>query len=247
MLEDPWLEWLHIFLFFETIGRKTFYHKVFRMQHNILNTMKRSVRFRSFIDFGFLGFQERFDETRSEFHSKRLSVENALNAYEGSPKIVEVDTYRPRSRSRRISDSGEDPYYQYVSSSFPCPVPTRISVPDCRNLHHYEWSFTGDEFKCCTAQSTPRFANSTRSNAPVTPAKSACGEGFFRAYSNCPNYMSNTQSFRAKVRSQSAPKQRPEPGSKKRLSLSEIMESRASLSGVRMQRSCTQVQEDLEF
>ncbi|KAG5537794.1 hypothetical protein RHGRI_025038 [Rhododendron griersonianum] len=190
---------------------------------------------------------ERFDETRSEFHSKRLSVENALNAYEGSPKIVEVDTYRPRSRSRRISDSGEDPYYQYVSSSFPCPVPTRISVPDCRNLHHYEWSFTGDEFKCCTAQSTPRFANSTRSNAPVTPAKSACGEGFFRAYSNCPNYMSNTQSFRAKVRSQSAPKQRPEPGSKKRLSLSEIMESRASLSGVRMQRSCTQVQEDLEF
>lgn len=191
---------------------------------------------------------ERFDETRSEFHSKRLSVENPLNAYDESPKIVEVDTYKPRSRSRRISDSCEDPYYQYISSSFPCPIPSRISIPDCKSLQHYEWCFTGDEFKCCTAQSTPRFAHSTRSNAPVTPAKSACGgEGFFRPYSNCPNYMSNTQSFRAKVRSQSAPKQRPEPGSKKRLSLNEIMESRASLSGVRMQRSCTQVQEDLEF
>lgn len=32
MLEDPWLEWLHIFLFFETIGQETFYDKVFRMQ-----------------------------------------------------------------------------------------------------------------------------------------------------------------------------------------------------------------------
>lgn len=60
--------------------------------------------------------------------------------------------------------------------------------------------------------------------------------------------MANTQSFRAKVRSQSAPKQRPESGySKKKLSLNEIMESRNSLSGVKMQRSCSQVQEAINF
>ncbi|KAL6996395.1 Protein IQ-domain 26 [Sarracenia purpurea var. burkii] len=50
---------------------------------------------------------------------------------------------------------------------------------------------------------------------------------------------------RAKVRSQSAPKQRPDQCSKKRMSLDELMASRASLSGVKMQRSCSRVQEGL--
>lgn len=59
--------------------------------------------------------------------------------------------------------------------------------------------------------------------------------------------MANTQSFRAKLRSHSAPKQRPEAGPKKRLSLNEIMASRSSFSGVRMQKSCSQVEQEFEF
>lgn len=59
--------------------------------------------------------------------------------------------------------------------------------------------------------------------------------------------MANTQSSKAKLRSHSAPKQRPEPGAKKRLSLNEMIQSRSSLSGVRMQRSCSQVQEAISF
>lgn len=69
--------------------------------------------------------------------------------------------------------------------------------------------------------------------------------------------MANTKSFKAKLRSYSAPKQRPEPGmgtatgtgtgTKKRLSLNELIESRNSLSGVRMQRSCSQAQEAISF
>lgn len=59
--------------------------------------------------------------------------------------------------------------------------------------------------------------------------------------------MASTQSFKAKSRSHSAPKQRPEPGPKKKLSLNEMMESRNSLSGVKMQRSCSQVQEVISF
>ncbi|KAK7369887.1 hypothetical protein VNO80_11935 [Phaseolus coccineus] len=59
--------------------------------------------------------------------------------------------------------------------------------------------------------------------------------------------MANTQSFKAKLRSHSAPKQRPDPGSKKKLTLNEMMESRSSLSGARMQRSCSQIQEAINF
>ncbi|KAI4329199.1 hypothetical protein L6164_021489 [Bauhinia variegata] len=174
---------------------------------------------------------ERFDETRSEFHSKRVSTSHESE----SPKIVEIDTYRTQSTSRRIaptfSECGEELSYPTISSPLPYPVPD------------FEWYFNDDECKFSTAQSTPRFA---RSNAPAKPAKSVCGDAFFRPYSNSPNYMAKTQSFKAKLRSLSAPKQRPEP--KKQLSIKEMMAARNSISGVRMQRSSySQVQESWNF
>ncbi|GFP83887.1 hypothetical protein PHJA_000532300 [Phtheirospermum japonicum] len=198
---------------------------------------------------------ERFDENRSEFHSKRLSSSydhSSLNAFDESPKIVEIDTCGPKSRSRRInacmSEYGDDHYYHAVSSPLPCPVPARLSIPDCQHLQDFDWRYITEDYKFATAQNTPRFSCSGRAHGPVTPAKSICGDGYFRPYSNCPSYMANTQSFRAKTRSYSAPRQRPELGPKKRLSLNEIMASRSSFSGVRMQRpSCPQAQEDFEI
>ncbi|GMN37124.1 hypothetical protein TIFTF001_006563 [Ficus carica] len=193
---------------------------------------------------------ERFDEPRSEYHSKRLSTtyETSINGFDESPKIVEIDTYKPRSRSRRfstvLSDCSEDLPYQTMSSPLPYPVPARISVPDCQHLQDFEWYFSGNECKFSTAHSTPRFANPPWSNAPATPAKSVCGDSFCRPYSNYPSYMANTQSFNAKLRSHSAPKQRPEPGPKKRLSLNEILAARNSISSIRMHRSYAQFQEE---
>ncbi|KAK7358395.1 hypothetical protein VNO77_00322 [Canavalia gladiata] len=208
---------------------------------------------------------ERFDDTRSEYtapiHSRRLSssfdatMNYNGNSVDGSPKIVEVDTGRPKSRSRRsntsMSDFGDDPSFQPLSSPLPipCRIPTHLSIPDNRNLHDSDWGLTGEECRFSTAQSTPRFTNSCScgSIAPMTP-KSVCTESFFIGqYGNFPNYMANTQSFKAKLRSHSAPKQRPDPGPKKRLSLNEMMQSRSSLSGVRMQRSCSQIQEAINF
>ncbi|ONI15721.1 hypothetical protein PRUPE_3G057500 [Prunus persica] len=196
--------------------------------------------------------QERFDDARSEFYSRRLSAtyETSINGFDESPKIVEIDTFKTRSRSRRfntvLSECSEDLPYQTISSPLPCPFPTRISIPDRQKPQDFEWCFNGDECKFSTAHNTPRFTNSFRSNAPSTPAKSVCGDTFFQPYSNFPNYMSSTQSFNAKSRSHSAPKQRPEPGPKKRLSLNEMMAARNSISGVRMHRSCNQVQEEEE-
>ncbi|CAL1414281.1 unnamed protein product [Linum trigynum] len=178
-----------------------------------------------------------------------------------------------------VPDFGDDPpppvfvhYPTTVSSPLPSRVPHRLSIPDHRNFHDYpssDWGLTGDECRFSTAHSTPRFLNPgagccgggdggvNNAPAPLTPAKSICGgENFFRSpYGGYhPNYMANTQSFRAKSRSYSAPKQRPEPVSagtptagKKRVSLNELLESRSSLSGVRMQRSCSKAQDAINF
>ncbi|KAK2385389.1 protein IQ-DOMAIN [Trifolium repens] len=189
-------------------------------------------------------------------HSRRLSSSfdaTVNNSYDiGSPKIVEVDTGRPKSRSRRsntsISDFGDDPSFQTLSSPLPI-TPSQLFIPNQRNFNETEWGITGEECRFSTAQSTPRFASSCSCGfvAPSTP-KTICGDSFYVGeYGNYPNYMANTQSFKAKLRSHSAPKQRPEPGPKKRLSLNELMESRNSLSGVRMQRSCSQIQDAINF
>jgi Protein of unknown function (DUF4005) len=181
--------------------------------------------------------QERYDDTRSEqaapYYSRRLSA-SVESGFDHSPKIVEIDTVRPKSRSsRRTCPSVLD-----ISDDLP-----PISIPSSRNFNDYDWGFSGIE-KCrysVTAQSTPRYMNFSNAT-PGTPAKSVAN------LSNCPNYMINTQSFEAKVRSQSAPRQRPESveSNRKRVPLSEVMlESRASLSGVGMQKSCHKVQQEV--
>uniref|UniRef100_A0A0E0HAK0 DUF4005 domain-containing protein n=1 Tax=Oryza nivara TaxID=4536 RepID=A0A0E0HAK0_ORYNI len=215
------------------------------------------------------------DDTRSEHgvaaYSRRLSasIESSSYGYDRSPKIVEVDTPKSRSSSSRRASSpllldaagcasgGEEWCANSMSSPLPCYLPggappPRIAVPTSRHFPDYDWCAL-EKARPATAQSTPRYAH-----APPTPTKSVCGGGGGGIHSsplNCPNYMSNTQSFEAKVRSQSAPKQRPETGGagagggRKRVPLSEVVvvESRASLSGVGMQRSCNRVQEAFNF
>uniref|UniRef100_A0ACD5TKR4 Uncharacterized protein n=1 Tax=Avena sativa TaxID=4498 RepID=A0ACD5TKR4_AVESA len=216
--------------------------------------------------------QERYaDDTRSEHgvaaYSRRLSasIESSSYGYDRSPKIVEMDTGRPKSRSssRRASSPMLDPCAEWCAANnpmssplLPCHMPggapPRIAVATPRHFPEYDWCAM-EKARPATAQSTPRYML----NAPATPTKSVCGAGGYSSSSllNCPSYMSSTQSFEAKVRSHSAPKQRPEPPAatattnRKRVPLSEVVvtESRASLSGVGMQRSCNRVQEAFNF
>lgn len=171
-------------------------------------------------------------------HHRKLSasLDNPNCATDSTPKIVQMDSFRLKSRaSRRSSYFAIDHSDEISPNSFSSPLSNigRISIPDCRS------SFEKCRYST-TAQSTPRCL------APSTPTKSVCGvtEGEFRRRfansTNCPNYMNNTQCFEAKVRSQSTPKQRPElMGSSKRLPLSELVieQSRASLSSIKMRKA----------
>ncbi|KAL2332327.1 hypothetical protein Fmac_019908 [Flemingia macrophylla] len=186
-------------------------------------------------------YMQRFDETRTEFQGRRVPIycKAPLCEFDERTKVVEVDTHMPHSRCRSInintmSECGEAHHYQAISSSLPCPVKSRILHHENQHPEDFEWLFNVDEgHKFSTAHNTPRLGKWMLANTTNTPMKSVCGEACFRPCSNSPNYMANTHSSKAKLRSHSAPKQRPEH--KKRLSIGEIMAARNSVSGVRMQ------------
>ncbi|GMH17640.1 hypothetical protein Nepgr_019481 [Nepenthes gracilis] len=176
----------------------------------------------------------RIDESSGEDDSMRTLgfYDQSYNALDESPKTVEIDTLKIRSRSRRSNPASASDHYggdlqdAVISSPYPWSIPASLSIPSCRNLH-------GDESRI---SSSDKFL---RPHEALTPAKSVCGDEFFGSYSKSdfPNYMANTRSFQAKLRSQSAPKQRTEsaaPG--KRIPLSEILALRNGVMNTRTQR-----------
>ncbi|KAI4377081.1 hypothetical protein MLD38_014767 [Melastoma candidum] len=206
---------------------------------------------------------ERFDEGRSEqtassFPSRRLSScldspqSDVVVTTDESPKIVEVDTgdrgtndevarHRPKSRCGQAENRLEAFNSVLQSSPFPRGIIT-TRVPRTPG-DSSDWGPTGDECRFSTAASTPRLPSGYK-DVPVTPSRSVCGGLGDGDVTTRRGYMASTESFSAKSRSRSAPRQRP---GGRRSTLNELMESRSSFTGVRMQRSCTRAQEVINF
>ncbi|KAK7343668.1 hypothetical protein VNO77_12589 [Canavalia gladiata] len=146
---------------------------------------------------------------------------------EKSDKILEVDTWKPHLKSHHSNSSFQTAHH-YFSSDYNSEKLMAHESPSKRSTIAQNQRevlqlnslklYKGKEEAAAsrTADNSPQaFSATSRSGNgarrdPFTPTRSECSWGFFSGYSGYPNYMANTESFRAKVRSQSAPRQRLE-------------------------------------
>ncbi|XWS48409.1 hypothetical protein CRYUN_Cryun13aG0073900 [Craigia yunnanensis] len=150
---------------------------------------------------------------------------------EKSDKILEVDTWKPSlnsqqsNRNFRASQHGSALDYNQsfmaydslgkLSGKASNPIPNQSSA-EVLSLSSLIYPGGIDDAVLSTAASSPQVLSassrpgSSARRSPFTPTRSECSWGYFSEYSGHPTYMANTESSRAKYRSQSAPRQRLE-------------------------------------
>ncbi|XP_019452819.1 PREDICTED: protein IQ-DOMAIN 32-like isoform X1 [Lupinus angustifolius] len=164
----------------------------------------------------------------------RNTLKNGHLDDEKSDKILEVDTWKPNFKSHHAGGSSfqTSQHYYNLSSDYnnnnksfmayessPSKRSTKalnqsLSSREVLQLSSLKLNKGKEELASRTSNNSPQtFSASSKSGArrgPFTPTRSECSWGYFNGYMGYPNYMANTESSRAKVRSQSAPRQRLE-------------------------------------
>ncbi|XP_059451169.1 protein IQ-DOMAIN 24-like [Corylus avellana] len=201
---------------------------------SVLKRCGSNSNFRDIIDLdranGGSNWLDRWMEESLLNNRRDSSLKNVHADDEKSDKILEVDTWKPHLKSQQSNRSSQTPQHVFSSDfnkeSFmtynsptkaPNPVPAPATQSSRELLSLNSLSLGKDEAAAArTAENSPQMYSATSRpgssarRGPFTPARSECAWGFLSGYSGHPNYMSNTESSRAKVRSQSAPRQRLE-------------------------------------
>ncbi|XP_020597068.1 uncharacterized protein LOC110036857 [Phalaenopsis equestris] len=157
-------------------------------------------------------------------------------------RVVRLHSNARRSRKLQLQSRIQECFDDSIIQKTDPPSLRRFPLRnDCSSSSHKAFQYySGEKCRCCStaSQCTLRLLSSSVT-APATPAKLG-PEAFSRKHGS-PNYMSNTQSFVGKLRSQSAPRQRAEVVA--RTAMNDILE--AGIVPVR--RSCSQIPDAVRF
>ncbi|KAJ4967817.1 hypothetical protein NE237_014518 [Protea cynaroides] len=186
----------------------------------------------------------------------RQSYGEMDRSMEENIKIVEMDIGQQRGSSKSRNSYSNHPqdrtdprfsaYYpsncantmQDQIQNSPAPSALTEMSPRACSSHFEDYSYI-------TAQSSPQYYSAVSKMDPTrTPfdfPRHEYEDSATTDYSFHPHYMANTESSRAKLRSHSAPKQRPESYEKQPSRRRSSMEGRNIPRGVRMQRSSSHV------
>ncbi|XP_061980134.1 protein IQ-DOMAIN 22-like [Populus nigra] len=160
-------------------------------------------------------------------------------------KILEIDSGKPHITPKRRNlfhpshlSLSADQYSNSFTTSKGSTVRQAVPSPSSGEVQSFSpLKFSHEvEEAFCTADNSPQFYSASSrggsgKRSPFTPSRSGGSRSFMSGYSDYPNYMCNTESSRAKVRSLSAPKQRPQyerSSSTKRYSVLGFGEQRSS-------------------